>query len=192
MVLVGLRNPPGGGVQGGELGYIVLSPFMSSDGRLVLANRGWIPKSLHRNCQGDRVEIAKKVFCKVDRVDIEGVFQKGDNKPLGFIGNSKSNDIQWIWLDEDSIKREILKETQINSSFERDVFRVTKDSGNCLEGKLPMHLDAQSILASPSSYLTPTKHLVYCGTWFSLAAAISILTWRWGRTRPKSFAWKKS
>jgi cytochrome oxidase assembly protein ShyY1 len=78
VVMVGLRNQPGG--QGKELGYVVLAPFVEEGGRVLLANRGWVPASLHKACGGDRKNIADRVFCKVQDVEIEGVFQNAEKK----------------------------------------------------------------------------------------------------------------
>ena len=78
MALVGLRNAPG---EEGEMGYYVVAPFVTQGGKLVLANRGWIPLNMHRQYED---QLKEKVFCKVENVEIEGVFQEGENKVKNF------------------------------------------------------------------------------------------------------------
>ncbi len=40
---------------GSEIGYFVFSPFKLQDGRLLLVNRGWIPRSWSSNREFRRV-----------------------------------------------------------------------------------------------------------------------------------------
>ncbi len=93
------------------------------------------------------------------------------------IGNAKNKDIRWIWLDEHAIKESVAQTCDIKSPFENLVMRLTRDTGSCGSDS-PRVFTSDAVLKFSSSYMTPEKHLVYCGTWWTLSAVIMILNWR--------------
>lgn len=71
----------------GKVGYIVITPFMVTDGLWVLVNRGWIPLTNNR-------QVFPKIAPIIGTVTIEGFLQKAYRTPLN-IEPLESDQISW-------------------------------------------------------------------------------------------------
>jgi surfeit locus 1 family protein len=180
-ILVGPRSPPkdrSGGmgladVKGETAGFFVVTPFVleGDGGDKILVNRGWIPGSFAAK---DKTEYASTEGAKrfVDGVvEIVGILTPGEEKHTF----SPPNDIKnrrFLWFELDGLSKAASYVDGSEAVSSVGIFQATKSHS---EGTFPM---VRPIEAYNDFYTTTNTHLIYAGTWFTLATAGTFMTYR--------------
>ena len=185
-ILVGPRSPPkdrtGGmglaDVKGETAGFYVVTPFIlkskGNDGthtQKILVNRGWIPGSFAAKEKSDYAitESAKRYVEGI--VEVVGILTPGEEKNTF----SPPNDIKnrrFLWFEMDGLTQasSYLDPTEEATSI--GIIQATESHNN---GTFPMQ---RPIEAYNDFYTTTNTHLIYAGTWFTLATAGTFMTYR--------------
>eukprot|EP00475_Leptophrys_vorax_P028511 TRINITY_DN4129_c0_g1_i3.p1 TRINITY_DN4129_c0_g1~~TRINITY_DN4129_c0_g1_i3.p1 ORF type:complete len:268 (+),score=49.28 TRINITY_DN4129_c0_g1_i3:807-1610(+) len=178
-MLVGPRNDPNPKQK--RSGHYVICPMVLADESLVLVNRGWIPRELSFKFLNspDKVADLSLIFY-ANPVHAIGVFQAGDQKPAIFNETDViGKDGAWLWLSEAGMKQIAQRN---GKSYHQGVFRVIEEESNSGDNDLPfpVRFSADNVILA-STGISPTIHLVYAATWFSLSGALLFLTRKWRR-----------
>jgi cytochrome oxidase assembly protein ShyY1 len=196
-MLLGPRTPPssdGTSTAGQGSGYYLLTPLRLNDGRMLLVNRGWCPLAqCTRGSQG-HVETTPSE----DEVEVIGVIRKGEAEPSFLNNYDPIKTGAFVWLDLRLMARfSGVNEAPVTVDPPSDVAAAAAAVGSEGASSSVLLLDALEISGSgPGSrhmrrrgeghYLvfstTPMVHAVYAATWFTLAAALTALTFiRFGK-----------
>jgi surfeit locus 1 family protein len=138
-----------------EAGWHVITPFITTDRRLVLVNRGFAPDRLkdprtrpESTLNGD--------------IELSGLLRPKPRAGMFTPANQPARNI-WYWADLDALK----------ASFELP-YSLQPVEGIVLAlgpGRAPW---PQPVPPDPSAI--PNNHLQYALTWFALAAALAVMT----------------
>ncbi|TPX59027.1 hypothetical protein SpCBS45565_g07844 [Spizellomyces sp. 'palustris'] len=141
--------------QSNPVGYFVVSGFRNCDGRVVLVNRGWVPRGGHvQGVEGD--------------VRIEGVVKRGEEGSI-FMPVNRPDKNEWYWMDlkgmasyagAEPILIELLKDSELNKGLEEPPFRRRSFTN------------------------FRNNHLQYAITWYGIMLFSSAVLWR-GRRRAR-------
>jgi surfeit locus 1 family protein len=146
----------------GEAGFDVLTPLQLADGRIIIVNRGFVPEELRDPATRAAGEIP-------GRVRVVGLLRLPPRgKPNPFLPDNRPDRNEWYWIDLRAMAR-----------------------ADALHRIAPFTIDADAAPNPggwPKGGLTrvtlPNHHLQYSLTWFSLAAAMAVIYYRYHRQRP--------
>lgn len=219
-LLLGPRSPPstdGSSTAGQGIGFYLVTPMVTREGRTLLVNQGWVPKAA-LPLPSDQTE-----------VEVVGVIRKGEPvNTLNSSGTPPSKALcsncslsaplllsflaflqrpqylsnydplaagSFIFLDLPLMARVAgISPASPSSASPTAAAPSSPDSESVVpldsRGQPVVLLDALDVTPSPSRLLkrrtvndylhfttTPTIHLVYATTWFTLATALVALTW---------------
>jgi surfeit locus 1 family protein len=165
-VRLGPRPAPlsltGGAAQGmssSPLGYYIITPLIRDDGTIVFVNRGWVSKQ-------------EKTWSQpTGKVTVSAVVSSPEVKPSSFTPPNVPSTGTLFWLEADALKACANRE-HISSN---DVVVVDAFASNDFVPKsYPVPKKAKDLTEQAVS---PFTHLVYAGTWFTLAAAGFVMTY---------------
>ena len=143
----------GAASEGGGQGYQILTPLLEPGGRVVFVNRGYIPSELK--------DPAKRAIGQsAGTVRVEGLLRLPPaGRPNWFLPDNRPDLNYWFWVDLPAMS-----------------------AANKLDRVAPFYIDADAT-PNPGGWpkggvtrLTlPNNHLQYAITWFSLAAAMTVI-----------------
>jgi surfeit locus 1 family protein len=183
-ILVGPRSPPkertGGmglaDVKGETAGFYVVTPLVIGKGTVqeerVLVNRGWIPASfVAKSKDSYALSESQKRFVE-GPVKVTGILTEGEERNTF----SPPNDVQarrFLWFELEQLSKAsqsfpLAKEAKTNELC----FLASTKSHNA--GEFPI---CRPIKAYNDFYTTTDTHLIYAGTWFSLATFGTFMTY---------------
>jgi surfeit locus 1 family protein len=135
----------------GNLGFHVVTPFVESDGRSILVDRGWIPLELKNPADRKAGEIEGPT-------KIEGVL-RGSQKGGWFVPDNKPGERVWWYVDVPAMARSVGLEGA------RPYFLEAGPAPN--PGLYP--------LGGQSHIDLPNNHLQYALTWYSFAVSLAVI-----------------
>jgi surfeit locus 1 family protein len=180
-VFVGPRSPPkervGGmglaSVNGETSGYYVVTPFLVRDGssmtgEKILVNRGWIPASFLVN--GKRVRASGESVGGLggEAVNVVGVFTPGEKRHFF----SPPNDVgtrRFLWFEMEQLNQACHID---DAPTAHSILSCTSQSGPT-SGDVPL---CKTMDTHSEFHTGPNTHLIYSGTWFTLAAFGTYMT----------------
>ena len=133
-----------------KLGYHILAPFILSDGRVVLVNRGWVP--------ADKKESATRRETNPEKIrEVHGIIHSGGKKSWALPDNQPEKNL-WFWYATDAMGK----------TTGKDYLNVVIDAtGQEDLNQLPIPAGAIPKLRN--------DHLGYAITWFGIAIAIAVI-----------------
>ncbi|MEM7123870.1 MAG: SURF1 family protein [Pseudomonadota bacterium] len=136
-------------VDGGDVGYHIITPLLLADGRAVLVNRGWVPpeKRLAESRSGS----------PAGQVWVTGIVREFSER-TAFANDNDPSAGEWYWIDPDAM------------AAAADVpllpIVVVADQGS----------DPQQLPRGGQVRLDlPNHHLQYALTWFALAGVLLVI-----------------
>ncbi|CEP01810.1 hypothetical protein PBRA_008752 [Plasmodiophora brassicae] len=157
--VVGTGASGSGGISAGGLGYYVIAPLEMSDGSVVLVNRGWVPMRFAEQMISRLDDSVNGNACGVVRPDESA--GGAQTAPSGNLGEGV-----WIRVDGGAICSHLgLKQNTLSLG------RVVDLVGGETDG--PFRRSLEDYVQFPTSPLT---HSAYAFTWFSLSAAMAVMT----------------
>jgi surfeit locus 1 family protein len=137
-------------------GWHVLTPFVTSDRRLVLVDRGFIPERLKPPDERTQGQIAGKT-------KLEGFLRKA--RPPGlFTPANRPNENVWYWPDVPAILTSLAHRPELQPS-------------NYVVQALPsQNSPAWPRAEAPNPAVIPNNHLQYALTWFALALILAVMS----------------
>jgi surfeit locus 1 family protein len=137
----------------GESGYQVVTPFVLTDGRAMLVNRGFIPLALK-----DRAKRQAGELSALQRV--VGLMRvPPTTKPSFFLPDNRPDINLWFWVDLPAMaKQDGIADA---APFYVDADKTPNPGGWPKGGVTRLDL--------------PNNHLQYAITWFSLAVALAVI-----------------
>ncbi len=135
-----------------NVGYQILTPFKTLDGRIVIINRGWVPEA--KKEASTRVKGQVKGTIRINGLVVKGQedgFMRPENVP---------EEKFWYWIDLPEISRFL--------DIQEQNFLIDADNAENYGG-LPVGGQTRVILRN--------EHLQYAIVWYSLAIALGVITY---------------
>ena len=134
----------------GNAGFHVVTPFLLSDGRTILVNRGWVSE--------DYRDPAKRVFSQIDgRTSVAGILRRPGVKGY-FVPENEPENGFWFTLVPSQINQHLgLGDTAIDQ-FYADALRTSDVVTLPIAAKTKLNLR--------------NAHLSYAMTWYGIALAL--------------------
>lgn len=139
----------------GKAGVHVITPFMRTDGSVILVSRGWMPKQM-------AAEQRSPQAVPEGRVRISGILRAGDRETLF----SPANDLargMWYWIDLPVMAR-ILGALPLLVDLDAasgTAYEVGRDGSRSLRYPVGGHTVVS----------VPNNHAYYIATWYGMSAA---------------------
>jgi len=160
-------------------GYYIITPFIIEDGEdqckdtVIFVNRGWVPKS---EVNYDRPSGSTTISCVIGNEEKAGTFApKNDPKSKNLLWLERKailNGTTMTSLDYPAVLAECVNENEEEKTADKTPFDKKQKSGVVQKFPFAKHLsDLQD------QYVTPSTHIVYAVTWFSLAVAGCLMTY---------------
>ena len=144
----------GARTENGRVGYHVVTPFVLTDGRVVLVNRGWVPENRRDPATRAEGQIAGEVT-------IEGLLRTGGWKGLDFARPpNKPEERFYFWLDL-PVMAESVSEGPVITDVYTDAVASEVSGGLPVGGQTRVNL--------------PNDHLEYAITWYSFAVILVVI-----------------
>jgi surfeit locus 1 family protein len=132
-------------------GYLVVTPLDLGDGRVVLVERGWVPRE--RRAAGSRIE-----GNVTGRVVVDGLLRLPQAKPGWFVPENDPARGEWFYIDPAAMAR----------AAGVSALPYYVEAGPAPNpGNLPKGGQADTALRN--------DHLQYAITWYALAAALAVI-----------------
>lgn len=135
----------------GNVGFQLITPLEQEDGRIILVNRGWVPK--------DYRDPATRPESLIEgSVRVTGVLRLPKEK-------------HWAQPDNDALR---------NQWFYVDVDHMAEDTGAELASRYYLELDDTPVpggmpIGGQAKVELPNSHLEYAITWYSLALTLIVI-----------------
>lgn len=199
--LVGPRSAPSNlpaavAQWGGSSGFQIVTPFRTTHGSVVLVIRGWVPRRL---CdQDDRIKAAVSPLHFVSGLDQNDFYVKEreqraenhDSESIAFVGVVKGSKErinrftpenqpernEWFYVDaKDMMKSLDLPRAapDMKQSSSSQVAPVVELISPYTANGWPFPKTEGEFLKFPTS---PSSHIIYAVTWFTLSAAITLMS----------------
>lgn len=153
----------------GQTGWQVIAPFITTDRRLVLVNRGFVPDRLKDSRSRPQSLIE-------DETELTGLLRRKPKAGMFTPANQPPRNI-WYWADVDALLASVPDATRL-----RPVNGLVQALSSGDEAPWP-----RPVPPDPSAI--PNNHLQYAFTWFALAVVLLVMTFsllRSGRLRDGS------
>lgn len=151
--LVGART------ENGRVGYHVVTPFVLTDGRVILVNRGWVPEN--------RRDPATRAAGQVEgELAIDGLLRTGGWKGLDFARPPNKPEARfYFWIDLPAMAA-TLREAGVS---EGPV--ITEVYADAVASEVPGGLP----IGGQTRVNLPNDHLEYAITWYSFAVILVVI-----------------
>jgi surfeit locus 1 family protein len=205
-MLVGPRSPPmdvsSAVLQwGGSSGFQVVTPFITDSGRTMLVIRGWIPQRLadprsradaavapgRRGGASEAVNPtgeagARQYLTSDDNVSLTAVVKASCEERGRFTPDNQPSTGDWYYVDASKMATSAGLTSGRGESDGPETVTTSSSVGNVpvVELLRPAPMEGWPHPRPESDYVTfrtpPSTHVVYATTWFSLSAALALLT----------------
>ena len=139
----------------GNAGFHIITPFKTENGKIILVNRGWVPKKYVN-------PLDRKFSLHEGEVKIIGIIRLPQKKGY-FVPHNEPENGFWFTV----IPNEIFKHLKLNGEkvFFVDLLRE--------QGKLSIPIAIEGKIDLPNN------HLQYAITWYSLAIGLIVVYFSW-------------
>jgi surfeit locus 1 family protein len=143
-----------------ELGYHVITPFITTEGVIVFINRGWVPEAYKT-----RESRPDSLYEGNIETTIEGVMRENQGHAPWYLPQNDRKKNIWFWIDLPEMIT-MLKDTTELQNIKQVLIQQTNltTKNNFM---YPIPVDANITFYN--------QHLTYVITWFTLSAVIVIM-----------------
>ena len=134
-------------------GWEVVTPLQCTDGCRVLVNRGWVPR-----------EAVESISHPTGSVRVRGILKAGD-QPNKFAENNDASR-RYVWFD----LHRVAEETASTPVY------ITETADGATVQAQGVWPRARPLETFAAFHVEPSTHLVYAGTWASLAVFGTVMT----------------
>ncbi|KAG2379444.1 hypothetical protein C9374_006561 [Naegleria lovaniensis] len=161
----------------GEMGFFILTPFVTKQGEVVMVNRGWVPQSIYKDpSKASKQDFEKKATDQNHIEKVTAIIRPGEYLGAGISDSYDGKSNKFIAMDLFSIAKyyKLPYIPLLVDAFyhiPNFVYSEKQTSENSLkaskaqESKYPM-------VAIPDDYMkfyiTPATHVAYMVTWYTL------------------------
>ena len=149
-----------------DIGFHVITPFVTTDGVIVFVNRGWVPEK-YRTIN-DRTE--SRVRNNI-QVPVEGIIRKSTGKAPWFMPQNTPEEDVWFWADIPVIIKRLAETTDLNNMKPVYIQQTNLTTYNNFPYPEPVNSEIKFY----------NQHFTYVVTWFSLAFITLIMWYIWLR-----------
>jgi surfeit locus 1 family protein len=153
-----------------EIGYHVITPFVTTDGTIVLVNRGWVPEEY--KTINDRTE--SRVQNNIDQ-PVQGIIRKSKGKAPWFMPKNMPEKDVWFWANIPEIIDRLKATTELENIKPVYVQQTNLTTYNDFQYPIPVSENIEFY----------NQHLTYVITWFSLAFITALMWFFWLRSEEK-------
>jgi surfeit locus 1 family protein len=143
-----------------ELGYHVITPFLTTDGVIVFVNRGWIPEKIKQ--QKDRPD---SLYIGNVESNIEGIIRESAGKAPWYMPQNMPEKNVWFWIEIPAMIKYLKDNSDLQNIRPVLIQQTIRTTNN--DFKYPI-----TISANLEFY---NQHFMYVLTWFSMAGVIFIM-----------------
>lgn len=140
-----------------ELGYHVITPFLTTEGKVVFVNRGWIPEEYK-----DQAKRPDSLYKTNIEIPLQGIIRENGGKAPWYMPQNMPQKNIWFWID----LPEMAKKLESGSTFKdiQPVLIQQTEATNYNDFKYPLPISGKLEFYN--------QHFTYILTWFSLAFVI--------------------
>jgi surfeit locus 1 family protein len=140
-------------ISDGTPGWHVITPFTTTQGELVLVDRGFVPDNLK--------DPSKRASGEIEgTTTVTGLVRAADTQGL-FTPNNEPEANRWFWRDLDGVVHSMYPTATLDAAFFLEAEKSDLPGGWPEGGQTWLSL--------------PNNHLQYAITWFGLAAALIVI-----------------
>lgn len=143
-----------------ELGYHVITPFLTTEGGIVFINRGWIPEKYKT-----RESRPDSLYEGNIETTIEGVLRENQGHAPWYLPQNNPEKNIWFWIDIPAMIK-YLKDTSDLQNIKPVLIQQTN---------LTTKNDFKYPVPFKSEITFYNQHLTYVITWFTLSIVIIIM-----------------
>lgn len=144
-----------------DLGYHIITPFLTTEGVIVFINRGWVPEEYKT-----RESRPDSLYKGNIETTIEGIVRENHGKAPWFMPQNNPDKDLWFWIDLPQMEKRLKDTTELQNIKPVLIQQTNLTTKNNFKYPEP-------ISANIEFY---NQHLAYVGTWF-LLSIITICMW---------------
>jgi len=145
-----------------ELGYHVITPFITTDGAIVFVNRGWVPEKYKT-----RESRPDSLYENNVETTIEGVVRESSGQAPWYMPQNMPEKNVWFWIDIPAMIKSLKDKTELQNIRPVLIQQTNLTTKNDFKYPVPISGDIQFY----------NQHLTYVITWFSMALMTLVM---WG------------
>lgn len=141
-----------------ELGYHLITPFITIDGDIIFVNRGWVPEEKKLS------ESRKDSLYRTNiEIPLQGIVRKSTGKAPWFMPANIPEKNIWFWIDIPEMTKKLEGVSDLENI--KPILIQQAEATNYNNFKYPIPISADIKLYN--------QHLNYAITWFLMALAIT-------------------
>lgn len=137
-----------------ELGYHVITPFVTTEGIIIFVNRGWIPENMK-----DQKTREKSLVSHNMEIPVVGIVRKSSGKAPWFMPQNMPEKNIWFWINIPEMIKMLQKNTDLKHFKPVLIQQTNVTTYDGFEYPIPISEDIQ----------IRNDHMQYAITWFLLA-----------------------
>lgn len=153
----------------GNSGYLLIAPLVRPDGQRILVLRGWWGVDPQNPRKASWWHPATPEDIR-STVRVEGVLKEGENPGAFAVAHPDEARGEFAWMDLPAIAKYCGATEGANGPILVEAIRPPPERA----GEYPFTKIAANLA---ETYVMPMTHIVYAGTWYTLAAAGTALTY---------------
>lgn len=143
-----------------QLGYHVITPFLTTEGVIIFVNRGWVPEKYKtRESRPDSLYVGNV------ETTIEGLVRENQGHAPWFMPQNNREKNIWFWIDLPEMMKMLEETTDLKNIKQVLIQQTNLTTNNGFEYPVPI----------PANIEFYNQHLTYVITWFSLAFVILMM-----------------
>jgi surfeit locus 1 family protein len=143
-----------------ELGYHVITPFLTTEGIVVFVNRGWIPEKFK-----EKSSRKKSLYRTNIEIPLRGIIRESKGKAPWYMPQNSPEKNIWFWIDLPEMAKKLEGDSKLKN-IQQILIQQTQAT-NYKNFKYPVPISENLQFYN--------QHLVYVITWFSLAFVIFLM-----------------
>ena len=143
-----------------EIGYHVITPFLTTENIIIFLNRGWIPEKFKE--QESRPD---SLYQTNGDTIIEGLVRENQGQAPWYMPQNTPSKDQWFWIDLPEMQKRLAEKTGKDNIKQVLIQQTNLTTTNGFEYPVTISTDFEFY----------NQHAMYVLTWFSLAFIILIM-----------------
>ncbi|HCR85132.1 MAG TPA: hypothetical protein DIV86_00485 [Alphaproteobacteria bacterium] len=140
-----------------ELGYHIITPFVTTEGQVVFVNRGWIPEDMK-----EPLKRPDSLYRTNVEIPLQGIIREAKGRAPWYMPQNMPEKNIWFWIDLPKMAHKL----EVDSGMKniREILIQQTEPTNYNEFKYPVPVSGKLEFYN--------QHAIYIITWFSLAFVI--------------------
>ncbi len=154
-----------------DLGFHVITPFISTEGVIVFINRGWVPEKYKT-----RESRPDSLYEGNIETTIEGILRENQGQAPWFMPQNMPEKDIWFWIDIPAMIKRLKDTTELQNIKPVLIQQTNLTTKNNFEYPEPI----------PANIEFYNQHFTYVVTWFSMSFVTFVMLVIYNRKRKKN------